>query len=127
MAVAFAAAMLVSCQCDRQPQSAGSTQVPAQPPGQPQAKSPAPSIEQLIERGQKVYYTNCISCHNFNPHRPGSIGPELFGASRELLEARVIHGTYPEGYTPKRQTKSMVALPHLKNDIDALAAFLAQK
>ena len=79
-----------------------------------------------VEHGRRVYMANCIVCHNPDPTKPGANGPEVAGASRALLEARVIHGTYPPGYTPKRDTKAMVALPHLASSIDDLAAFLAQ-
>lgn len=78
-----------------------------------------------VERGRRIYMANCIVCHNPDPTKPGSAGPEVAGASPELLEARVLHGTYPPGYTPKRTTKAMVPLPHLASSIDALAAFLA--
>ena len=32
----------------------------------------------------------------------GSVGPAVAGASRELIEAKVLRGEYPPGYTPKR-------------------------
>jgi hypothetical protein len=59
-----------------------------------------------------------------DPAETGALGPAIKGSSRELLEARVIHAAYPPGYTPKRTTTTMVALPHLSGDIDALAAYL---
>jgi mono/diheme cytochrome c family protein len=77
------------------------------------------------ERGRRVYLANCITCHNPDPTQPGSTGPEIAGASRELLEARVLHTAYPPGYTPKRATHAMVALPYLAARIDDVAAFLA--
>ena len=78
-----------------------------------------------VERGRRVYMANCIVCHNPDPTKPGAAGPEVAGASRELLEARVVHGTYPPGYTPKRSTKAMVPLPYLAPRLDDVAAFLA--
>lgn len=42
----------------------------------------------------------------------------------DLLEARVLHGTYPPGYKPKKATQLMVKLPYLHGDIAALHAFL---
>lgn len=78
----------------------------------------------LIEKGQQVYQSVCIACHNPNPAKDGVLGPALIGSSLELLEARVVSGTYPQGYTPKRNTKSMAALPALKNDVPALHAYL---
>ena len=85
-----------------------------------------PSQDALVKRGGGVYQGNCIACHNTNPSIEGGVGPAIAGASRELIEARVIRGEYPEGYTPKRDTNLMIALPYLEPDIDALAAFLAQ-
>jgi mono/diheme cytochrome c family protein len=77
------------------------------------------------ERGRQVYMSNCIVCHNPDPTQPGSQGPDIAGASRELIEARVLHAAYPPGYAPKRSSKAMLPLPHLKNRIDDLASFLA--
>jgi mono/diheme cytochrome c family protein len=76
------------------------------------------------QRGRQVYLANCTACHNQNPSLPGALGPELKGASRELLEARVIRGQYPPGYTPKRSTSIMPPQPALATDIPALADFL---
>ena len=84
-----------------------------------------PTSLTAVERGRRVYLANCITCHNPDPVKPGSAGPEVAGASHELLEARVVHGTYPPGYTPKRPTRAMVALPQLSEKVDDLAAFLA--
>ena len=78
-----------------------------------------------VARGRQVYLANCVVCHNPDPREPGPQGPEVAGSSRELIEARVVHASYPPGYTPKRTTKAMVALPHLQSRIDDLAAFLA--
>jgi mono/diheme cytochrome c family protein len=77
-----------------------------------------------VERGRMVYMTNCIVCHNPNPNLPGSQGPPIAGSSRELVYDRVIFLKYPAGYTPKRSTHAMRALPQLKNKIDDLTAFL---
>jgi cytochrome c553 len=78
----------------------------------------------LIKRGRTVYLTACASCHHQDASRDGSIGPAIAGSSRELLERRLIYGDYPVGYKPKRESRAMVALPHLKNELDALTAYL---
>jgi mono/diheme cytochrome c family protein len=78
-----------------------------------------------IDRGRQVYVAQCIACHAPDPAQPGPLGPETKGASRELLEAKVLRGTYPKGYTPKRPTMLMPPQPVLAGDIDALAAYLA--
>ena len=90
-----------------------------------EAETPAKSVVS-VDRGRAVYQTQCIACHHSDPHKPGSIGPDVFGSSKELLAARILKGEYPPGYLPKRSTHSMVALPHLKNEIDSIHAFLNQ-
>lgn len=46
------------------------------------------------------------------------------GSSRELIEAKVVHGTYPPGYTPKRPTRIMQPLPAVAAEVAALAEYL---
>lgn len=77
-----------------------------------------------ITRGKSVYQAQCIACHHANPKLEGALGPAVAGTSLKLLEARILRAEYPTGYKPKRNTKQMVALPHLKNDIFALHAYL---
>ena len=77
------------------------------------------------EQGRIVYMTNCVICHNANPNLAGSQGPPIAGSSRELVYDRVMFLKYPPGYTPKRTTHAMRALPQLKDRIDDLTAFLA--
>ncbi len=83
--------------------------------------------DQLIQKGRVTYQANCIACHNMDPKKAGTLGPEVFGSSRELIEARILRAEYPPGYTPKRSTHTMAALPHLKNDLDALSAYLNER
>ena len=111
---------------------------PRPAPGSPQSSKPAPDLPasepepvdtalseaELAARGRSVYMTNCIACHNTDPSQDGALGPEVTGSSVELLEARVLLGTYPEGYIPKRDTKVMVPLSFLGKEISALAAYL---
>lgn len=78
----------------------------------------------LAARGRSVYMAQCIACHNANPSRDGGLGPAVANSSFELLEARILHATYPVGYTPKRASKTMPAMPHLKNELAALHAYL---
>ena len=96
-------------------------------PDAPAAASPGePSEESLKDRGRVAYMVNCSACHNPDPSLAGNLGPPVAGASLALLEARLLHNSYPEGYTPKRDSRVMIALPYLKDDIPALAAYLAQ-
>lgn len=82
------------------------------------------STEQLKARGQQVFMTNCVSCHNSNPRVDGPLGPPIAGSSVELVRARVLNKSYPAGYKPKRETTVMPALPHLAPEVEALAAYL---
>jgi mono/diheme cytochrome c family protein len=76
------------------------------------------------EKGRAVYLANCAACHSTDPSRDGTLGPAIAGSSRELVEARVVHGTYPPGYTPKRPSAVMLKLPHLAPAVPDLAAYL---
>jgi len=76
------------------------------------------------ERGRQVYLAQCTACHNTDPGQPGAVGPAVKGSSRSLLEAKVLNGTYPPGYAPKRPTKVMMPLPAVAPDIAALADYL---
>jgi mono/diheme cytochrome c family protein len=76
------------------------------------------------ERGRQVYLGSCIACHAADPAQPGAVGPEVKGSSPELLEAKLLRGTYPPGYKPKRPTSAMPPQPQLNRDIPALAAYL---
>ena len=76
------------------------------------------------ERGKVIYYANCISCHNYNPKKPGSIGPQIYRSSKELLSNKINFGKYPKNYKPKMPTKIMPLLPHLDKEIANLYAFL---
>lgn len=85
------------------------------------------SGEQLIQRGQQIYKLNCIACHNVDPSKDGTTGPAVVGSNKELLTTRIIKASYPENYKPKRETKIMVAMPHLEKEILALEAYLNSK
>ena len=80
--------------------------------------------EALVKRGQQVYQNNCTACHSRDPGQDGAVGPIVAGASLELLQAKVLRGEYPPGYTPKRDTGAMPLRPDLEADLPALAAYL---
>ncbi len=126
-------ALLGVLACQEAPEPAGPAAKASKSPAAPAAaaepapaKDPAspPSQAELVARGKSVYNANCIACHNPNPAQDGAIGPANAGSSVALLEAKVIHNTYPPGYTPKRSSRAMIALPHLAGEIPALHAFL---
>ncbi len=77
-----------------------------------------------VARGERAYRANCVVCHAIDPTRDGSVGPAVAGASRELVEARVLRAEYPAGYTPKRDTLLMPAQPFLAPEVPYLAAYL---
>lgn len=84
-----------------------------------------PELSEAAQRGKTTYFTVCIACHNAKPTLD-ALGPPIAGASRALLEARVVHGTYPPGYQPRRKSQAMPAFPHLAGNVDDLAAYLAE-
>ena len=96
--------------------------------GQPQqGEQKAATGADLIQRGQRSYRTHCNACHSLDPRRDGATGPAVWGSSLELLEARILRAQYPPGYKPKRPSQVMAALPHLKDEIPALHAYLNSK
>ena len=117
--------------------SSASIEVPNPTPAPPPAPSPVEpavvevdpkpielSSEELVSGGHSVYNANCIACHSLDPTKDGALGPAVSGTSLALLEARVLRSEYPEGYTPKRPTKVMIALPHLEPRLPELVAYL---
>ena len=77
-----------------------------------------------IEKGRMVYFAYCVSCHNNNPKKTGSIGPAVYGASIDVLAQKIVFGKYPENYSPKITSKIMPLMPHLKKEISNLHAFI---
>jgi len=84
------------------------------------SKSPDP----LADRGRLIYVAQCTQCHASDAAQPGPVGPPVKGASVALLEAKIVRGEYPPGYTPKRPTGVMPPTPSLAPEIPALAAYL---
>jgi mono/diheme cytochrome c family protein len=82
------------------------------------------SLSPLAERGRQTYLAHCVACHNPDPAQAGPVGPALKGSPRALLEAKVLNGSYPSGYAPKRPTKVMVPIPAVAPEIAALAEYL---
>lgn len=82
------------------------------------------NADPVASKGRAIFASHCIACHNMNPSVDGTLGPAVKGSSLELLKARVIHGVYPPGYTPKRETKIMQRLPLTEADVEAVHAFL---
>ena len=109
---------------------AGCGDQPAPPPEKKES-APAPASTSAViatagsaEKGKQVWLGQCIACHNPDPTKDGPLGPAVKGASRALVEARVVRGEYPAGYTPKRPTKVMPPRPDLAPSVADLAAYL---
>ena len=132
LGLAFVSLALFACSDGEDPATPSPARKPtpaATAPAAPVApESDAPpdeqSPQQLTSQGRAVYMSNCIACHNMDPKLDGALGPAVEGSSRELLEARIMRAAYPAGYTPKRDSKVMIALPYLSNEIDALTEYL---
>jgi mono/diheme cytochrome c family protein len=82
------------------------------------------SADPLADRGRLIFVAQCTQCHASDPSQAGPVGPSVKGASVALLEAKIVRGEYPPGYTPKRPTKVMPPTPTLAAEIPALAAYL---
>ena len=88
------------------------------------ACSKSGDLDPAAERGRQIYLAQCLACHNTDPALPGAVGPPVRGSSRELLEAKLLKGAYPPGYSPKRPTAVMPVQPALGPEVPYLAAFL---
>ncbi len=85
-----------------------------------------PDPDPAVARGLRTYQNVCIACHNADPSQDGTLGPGIAGASRELLEAKVLRGEYPPGYEPRRPgSATMPPFPYLEERIPDLVAYLA--
>lgn len=85
-----------------------------------------PAQAAAAERGRQIYQNVCIACHNGDPTQPGALGPPVAGASLELIEAKVMRGEYPPGYTPLRPSQAMPRYEYLKDRLGDVAAYLQQ-
>jgi mono/diheme cytochrome c family protein len=85
---------------------------------------PTTTADPKAERGRQIYLAQCIACHNPDPALAGPLGPPVKGSVRELLEAKILKGTYPAGYTPKRPTNLMPPQSALEAEIPNLAVYL---
>lgn len=69
---------------------------------------------------QRLYERNCTKCHNADPSKPGSIGPELVTTPQKAFKMKVVHGKYPNGYKPKRNSKAMPKFGLFDWQVDSL-------
>jgi mono/diheme cytochrome c family protein len=85
------------------------------------------SQDPAVARGELIYRNICVVCHNADPGQEGTLGPVIVQATRALLEAKVLRGEYPAGYTPARDTRQMPQFQYLEPNLDDIEAFLASR
>jgi mono/diheme cytochrome c family protein len=82
-------------------------------------------VTDQVARGKHYYQNVCIACHHGDPNVDGTLGPALAGSPLEVIEAKVMRGEYPEGYTAKRDTATMPRFEFLGPELANIAAYLA--
>src|SRR5262245_15411150 len=83
------------------------------------------ALDPAVARGKTVYENVCTACHHRDPSQAGALGPELAGASLEVIESKVLRNEYPPGYAPKRPGASMPTYQYLAPNLGDIAAYLA--
>jgi mono/diheme cytochrome c family protein len=122
-----AALLLAACGQDApSPPSGGSSASGGAPSSSTAAGPGAAPAAGDPQKGRQIWLGNCVACHATDPAKDGPLGPAVAGSSRELVEARVLRGEYPSGYTPKRPSKVMPPRPDLAPSVPDLAAYLSQ-
>ena len=76
-------------------------------------------------RGQTVYRQVCISCHNIDPRKTGSLAPEIAGSDLEVVRSMIMTGKPPKGVKPKWPDKEMAPLPNLEDKIPDIYEYLS--
>ena len=77
-----------------------------------------------FKKGETIYKTLCISCHNIDPRKDGILAPNIAGANYELIKSMIMTGKHPIGVEPKWPNAKMAPLPHLKEHIPDLHEYL---
>ncbi len=85
------------------------------------------SADPAVARGETIYRNICVVCHNADPNEQGTMGPAIARATRDVLEAKVLRGEYPAGYTPARETHQMPQFEYLEPNLDDIEAFIASR
>jgi len=114
-ALAAGGLLLASCGPDDKPPATGSSGGGAAPPA---------AAGGDVAKGKQVWLAQCAVCHGGDPAKDGPVGPAVKGSPQALIEARVVHASYPPGYRSKRDTKVMPARPDLAASIPDLTAYL---
>jgi mono/diheme cytochrome c family protein len=77
------------------------------------------------DEGRNLYQSKCVRCHNADPSKKGSVGPDIADSSLELITVRTQKKGYPEGYTPKRKTKIMPIIKLTEAQLKALHTYIS--
>ena len=75
-------------------------------------------------RGEAIYNTVCISCHNRDPRKVGSLAPNIAGSELEVIRSMIMTGKPPKGIKPKWPDMEMAPLPNLKDEIPFIYEYL---
>ncbi len=82
------------------------------------------SFNSEANEGKQIYTSVCMKCHNANPSKPGSIGPDLYTTPLAVFKTKVVTGTYPAGYKPKRKTRIMPKFHHLTTKVNLVYNYI---
>lgn len=82
------------------------------------------SVLAEASEGKRIYLSRCAACHNVNPTKVGSIGPDIANSSLELITAKTQKREYPKGYKPKRKTKIMPKIPLSETQLKSLHEYI---
>lgn len=77
------------------------------------------------DEGKTIFLSKCAKCHNVNPTKPGSIGPDIADSSLELVRLKTQNRSYPAGYTPKRKTRVMPIVKLSESQIKAVHSYIS--
>ena len=75
-------------------------------------------------RGEKIYRTICITCHNVNPNKIGGLAPDIADSNLETIRSMIMTGKLPKGQKSKWPDMGMVPLPHLEDEIPYLFEYI---
>ena len=75
-------------------------------------------------RGEKIYKTVCISCHNRDPRKVGALAPDIAGSELEVIRSMIMTGKPPKGISKKWPDHTMAPLPNLKDKVPDLYEYL---
>ncbi len=76
------------------------------------------------DEGKRIFMSRCVVCHNQNPTKPGSLGPDIADSSLELLTLKTQKREYPKNYTPKRKTRIMPRIPLSEAQIKSVHEYI---